>query len=500
MAAIAAAPDDDAPRRAYAAWLTRQGDPRGEFIAAQCELEPLQTRAHDLLPVGVHPEDGPPFGGDSLPELTPDELELRAVLDARCWELLTAHGERWKRDFSWAERVGFGRGFIDRVAVYPSYLRADLSGDDPELALVRRLEVIDAGTGSTPDEPLPAWTSRLLSLSVGNRALPPQGFAALARSTTLGALRELHVVDFPRLSDPPAAGELAAAPWLASLRVLSLAMDGRDARLGDVLDGPPYRALKRLSLRYCAVTPDVAARMARANGLRSVRHLDLGSTGLTSDALAQALARDAFPALVSLSLGHHGLGAGVVDPLVRAVASNSTLRVLGLRECALGPDALARLLAWPGLARCTHLDLSQNALGTDGVRALARSPAVSNLRVLKLGANHIDAAALAALRESPHLARLERLSVADNPLGHAAVAELLGSTSFPELRFLDVRNTGVPDSALAALVSAIRLPCLRVLRVADHYGGDAAALLTARPPWLSLFDEWNDPYPSNPMY
>lgn len=38
LARILAAPDDDGPRLAYAAWLERSGDPRGAFIRAQCVL------------------------------------------------------------------------------------------------------------------------------------------------------------------------------------------------------------------------------------------------------------------------------------------------------------------------------------------------------------------------------------------------------------------------------------------------------------------------------
>jgi len=36
MRAICDAPHEDAPRLVYADWLTERGDPRGEFIAAQC--------------------------------------------------------------------------------------------------------------------------------------------------------------------------------------------------------------------------------------------------------------------------------------------------------------------------------------------------------------------------------------------------------------------------------------------------------------------------------
>jgi uncharacterized protein (TIGR02996 family) len=37
LAAIRAAPDDDAPRLVYADWLTERGDARGAMIVAQCE-------------------------------------------------------------------------------------------------------------------------------------------------------------------------------------------------------------------------------------------------------------------------------------------------------------------------------------------------------------------------------------------------------------------------------------------------------------------------------
>jgi uncharacterized protein (TIGR02996 family) len=40
-AAIAAAPDDDAPRRVYADWLVERGDPRGEFIQLGLEVRGL---------------------------------------------------------------------------------------------------------------------------------------------------------------------------------------------------------------------------------------------------------------------------------------------------------------------------------------------------------------------------------------------------------------------------------------------------------------------------
>src|SRR5690349_11019619 len=43
VAAIAAAPDDDAPRLVYADWLLDRGDPRGELVVAQCALDRIEA-------------------------------------------------------------------------------------------------------------------------------------------------------------------------------------------------------------------------------------------------------------------------------------------------------------------------------------------------------------------------------------------------------------------------------------------------------------------------
>ena len=51
LAAIRAAPDDDAPRLVYADWLLERGDPRGEFIILQCgpRTEESKKRETELL-------------------------------------------------------------------------------------------------------------------------------------------------------------------------------------------------------------------------------------------------------------------------------------------------------------------------------------------------------------------------------------------------------------------------------------------------------------------
>lgn len=48
LAAIAAAPDDDAPRLVYADWLEERGDPRAEYVRLEVEGRRVDHRLNDL--------------------------------------------------------------------------------------------------------------------------------------------------------------------------------------------------------------------------------------------------------------------------------------------------------------------------------------------------------------------------------------------------------------------------------------------------------------------
>ena len=50
IAEIVADPDSIQPRLVYADWLSENGDPRGDYIRAQCECETLDLRV-TCLPV-----------------------------------------------------------------------------------------------------------------------------------------------------------------------------------------------------------------------------------------------------------------------------------------------------------------------------------------------------------------------------------------------------------------------------------------------------------------
>jgi uncharacterized protein (TIGR02996 family) len=96
LAAIRAAPADDLPRLVFADWLDERGDPLGEFIRVQIELEPVRDRIDD-----PHVRD-----------LTHREADL-----------LVRHGEAWAGSAADLEATYpqygpvFVRGFPERVCV-----------------------------------------------------------------------------------------------------------------------------------------------------------------------------------------------------------------------------------------------------------------------------------------------------------------------------------------------------------------------------------------------
>ncbi|MGE3808593.1 MAG: TIGR02996 domain-containing protein [Gemmataceae bacterium] len=98
LKAILAEPDSDAPRLAYANWLSQQGKPRGEFIRLQLRLE-------------------------NLPHIDP----ARPGLEQRAHELRLDHQSEWlepiqeQTKLPWAllNIWTFKRGFVDEIGIDP---------------------------------------------------------------------------------------------------------------------------------------------------------------------------------------------------------------------------------------------------------------------------------------------------------------------------------------------------------------------------------------------
>ncbi|MEW5739868.1 MAG: TIGR02996 domain-containing protein [Myxococcota bacterium] len=227
---VLAHPADEAPRLVYADWLSDRGDPRGELISVQCELERTNDPARFL------------------------ELEARQVA------LLSAHGATWVGPLAQeALQVQFRRGFVEQVTVLDagalegvgellsrepvrSLTFASTRGlDVPRLAAAPWLERLDAlglraahrDAGLTADEVGALLESRhlrkLSSLALRGHRLADVGALVLAANVpwALPALTAF-ILEHDEVSEVGAQG-LASTKWLGALETLSLA----DNHLGE---------------------------------------------------------------------------------------------------------------------------------------------------------------------------------------------------------------------------------------------------------------------------
>lgn len=203
LKAVLDAPQDDAPRLAYAQWLDSQGDAislaRGELIRAQIDL--------------VHMDPAVVSSG------------LAFGTQQRIQDLIDRHGSTWGQAVAgWVEMFQFERGFVgwiqlsarsfldhgDRILALAPVQHLDLTGvrdvdealaDSPLLAGIRSLSMNTCGLHDLHVQLLAAspHVTNLRWLSLADNHLTLAAAEALAASVHLGNLRfvELHsnVVD-----------------------------------------------------------------------------------------------------------------------------------------------------------------------------------------------------------------------------------------------------------------------------------------------------------------
>lgn len=258
LARVIAAPDDDAPRLAYARWLTEQGDPRGELIAAQCSLasdrpnpqkrKQLTERAQEL--------------GKALRKTL--AAEVKPVAD------------------HWVVR----RGFVDEIRA-------------------------DAATL------LEHWESLFARAPIQRLTLGSVEAAHVASLVATGILGRLVNLSLHGDLGEEGVRHLAGAPALASIRKLNLA--GCD--LGDegvaALVASPHLACTQLTLRQNSITDEGAQALADAPALASCRALFLARNELGDDGV-RALAGSPYLAnLEQLGLGgNEGIGEEGIEALL----------------------------------------------------------------------------------------------------------------------------------------------------------------------------------------
>jgi uncharacterized protein (TIGR02996 family) len=307
LAAVAAEPEDDAPRLVMADWLEENGDPfRAEFIRAQ-----LEVRRLDLY------------------------TARSAALRRRVEELHKKHGKRWLKDDGLDKLLFpvFRRGFVEQILFddCAAFLR-----DAPGLA--ERTPLLAAEVLCETPEPEQAFIDsplleRLRGLHVCRRAsmllLSRQLLRSPGGGEFLRMLQEERFEEVRRAAlaepDPPGLRALLLSPRLTNLRELDLSGSWFEPGLISVFrDVKPLANLRSLDLTDTSFPESDFAHIAESPHLANLRELYLCGA-------------DSVP-------GFHQEGAAILagSPYLRR------LEVLNVRSQHLERAGFEALARWPG--------------------------------------------------------------------------------------------------------------------------------------------------------
>ena len=422
IAAIAAAPDDDLPRLAFADWLDERGEsPRAEFIRLQCQLHHLELELPDFE--------------------TRHNDPARAPLWERAHALFEAHGREWFSPFCRA--MGFDstqrtqsprRSLLDRV------LRCPVSSWDPWY-----LDYFGGGAGSLD--------------VIGDACV---GSLRFSRGFINGLDLPLH------RTRPPRA--VAEAFRLEPVDRLTITLD-TNVRHWIALEGPHLKQVRSIGLhpqanrdRRQLKTFERLANSDDWSGLREVHmHTLPGGEGLaTAASFVSALVASRLMAPVrTLSLCTNAEGLSRIGQ-GRSLGSVRTLQLVMSHL----PPAGGVLRDSPLTRQLESLILSGNDLGDLGVQDLLATE-WPHLHTLDLGFNHLADRAAKAIRPIAH--RLTELTLAGNEISDRAALELADVLNPATLVALCLSYTPLSEGTVSELRSRFgeRFQFVRDVRAHD---------------------------------
>lgn len=437
---ICAEPSNLELRLVLADQLSERGDPRGTFIAQQCQLsrlDPLDDAYAPLLASTrrLEARHAAPWLGDDLPPVqrTFSKLEVSATRNAV-----------------------FENGFLSRVAVTEAELTAvwkTLAAREP-IAGVELLVREGVDLRDVPE----AAAFRTLKLS------PDSWFTANSVGNVLAwGLPKLEALDLSGCDLGTTGAQL-----LANL----------ETDLAETFEGwkapPPFvkGQLKSLVLHGCGIGDDGAALLFSAESLSGLRTLVLSQCRLTRTTLKALTASKLALTRLSLSgnkeLGGHfdELAGWKALPKLEALALPQTVTADDVRALFPKPSKALReldltsakaLLETPEVLldvaqTLTHLDLGVTSIGDEGFGALA--PAFDRLLELRVNGCSLSDAALEVL-VTKGSTRLVTLDVSSNKLTDAGVKALASWKGLAHVTHLRLgNNRKVTAAGLKALVDA----------------------------------------------
>jgi uncharacterized protein (TIGR02996 family) len=275
LAGVIAAPDDDAPRLAYAAWLTAQGDPQGQLLG---ELIDVQCRLAGHRP---NPQ--------RRAELAERERELSKSLRKAFAAEVKKTADHWE----------IRRGFIDEIRAEAGKL---LAGWRPLFAAqpIRRLTLRSVTVDHVRALVDTGVIGRLVNLGLHGK-LDKKGVRILAEASDLAAIRKLNLAGC-RLGDDGVA-ELLASPHLACTQLTLRENDISDEGAQALADAPALAQCRALFLARNQLGDESVAALAGSAHLAGLEQLGLGGNeGITDEGMEHLLAPGLFPHMRRLEL------------------------------------------------------------------------------------------------------------------------------------------------------------------------------------------------------
>jgi uncharacterized protein (TIGR02996 family) len=407
---IRAAPDDDGPRLAYALWLRQRGDPRGEYIEADC----LRARR----------------------DLARSDNDARA-LDETVPRLLRQHERTWTAELR--DLVGaagqenyypatFRRGFVEGLRVPADVLAARADRLFEAAPLLRELDI---------GRPKRGVLDRALALAVAAR---PE----------LALIKRLRLFGLDLEDD--AFVPLAGSPHLGALREIDLGANRLGPASVEALLGARFAAnLVHLLFWENCLGDQGAERIAAAAPPRTLS-IHLGKNGVGARGALALASSPRLSLLESLDLRHDPIGD---DAVVALVGSSSLKRLeeLDLYEVGLGVGGMERLAALPGLGRIENLAIGGNDFADEGVWALACSPHTRALTHLGLDGARLGDDGATALAEACDLRALIELGLRYNEITDVGAKAMAASAGLSPHLDLDLAYNDIGREGYDALCS-----------------------------------------------
>ena len=487
--AVAAEPDDDTVRLAFADWLDEQGKSgRAQFVRVQVErarLDEFDPRQSELFAAEQrllveHADDiiGRFRGIDEDFRLRRGFVEMvqgtAELLADRLGELCSHTPIREIRLTGMTEAgLGAKLGALKELARVERVEINDLKGDRHELDETHAL--LDS----------PNWAKvRGITLVTGIRR---EGFLALLDRPAFAGLREI------RLNGYEADSLVDALAERPNLPVESIAVHHN--RMGE-----------------CSLTNEGLQKLANTPHWARLRALDVGACPMGYDwaKYEDVLPRSGLRRLVLRAPGMNVGLAGDCNGVLRA-ASWGKVESFGFHNMLFDSKDLDRLRTHPSAGQLKSLHLTSSRMRGATLDVLFTSPGLSNLRrfvcdadcnsaviaspeaapmanLVELGMGMAGEAS-AAVGASPHLGRLRKL---DGNTDKLAVAKAIATSAhLPALNWLSL-GCGDRFSLDATTAEGLATnPALPNLALIEVYGGrwdetSLTPLLESRRPWVRL--------------